>query len=210
MMRRKQAGFTLMELLVSLALLSVLSTLGTVTFIMVMDGWNTVEVGMALNSDADNVLDAFQDEFGQVMASALSGQFIRGEKIFFEVPAKTGMARIESRVTLPISAMDVGSGRRRNVDVSYRMGTDEEGKPALMQAVSALGAPIPEDAFQAWAPGAGVRAMRVEYQDAQGQWQDDWSANSMPDAVRMSLVFCDANRNYEQIARTAVFAVPVR
>ena len=206
MNRCKTAGFTLMELLVSLAILSVVTTIGTAILVKVTDAHRQTELRLNLEDRAEFALGQIRDDCGRVVSSTYANAALIGEKLGIEEEAGTGVMKMESRLVLPVAPLDAASGGPEPASVMYHLVREGKELPRLMRTVGKLGS-IPEGASQEVAKG--VTMLWVEYQDGGGNWVDEWSGPGMPKALRVNLVLADELRPYEQIARRAAFLIQV-
>jgi len=102
-MRRK--GFTLFELLVVIAVLSVVSTIGVQMFGVVSDGWRTQDRRVALANTADQAIDRMRDDFAQVVSAKMGGVAISGEQRMEEKRREGRVSLEDDRITLPVQSV---------------------------------------------------------------------------------------------------------
>lgn len=199
-------GFTLLELLVSLAILSVVTTIGVQTFFRVGDSWNTVSLRTTLDAEANQTLEMMRNDFNHVLSHTLSGESIRGMERLEENKRYEGIARLEDdRVVLPIATEHPETGHMTYQRVMYHI-TREEGPPTLARTLGPLSEATPQGARQF--VSENVLALRIEYHDGES-WLRSWDAAGNPDAIRVSLTMQHPDRPYEQISRKAVFPIHV-
>lgn len=209
-------GFTLLELLTVMAVLSVLTAIGIGVFFRVSDEWRVSTLRMDLNARAENVFAVMRDDFGQVLSAKLSGAFLWGESRSQDVPLKPrgdgkererSFQRLEDdRFVIPVEFKNPQTGHAERVSVMYHI--DRSGDaPKLMRTMGALGPNPPDGAKQVVAEG--VLAMHVECEDGTG-WQQNWSQAPLPRAVRVSLTLMDLNRSWEQLSRKETFTIYVK
>lgn len=198
-------GFTLVELLVVIAVLAVVSTIGMRAFFMVSDGWRQQSLRVALTERATAALDSLQRDLAQVCSARLGGVAISGQS-HLEESKRYGRVPLEDDViVLPVHQRNTPEGAEVRQQVRYEI--DRSGSvPKLVRRVAPLGSAPEEGA--ALEVAAGVLSMRLEYFDGT-TWQRAWSAATQPLAVRVGLVLQDLDRPYEQTARSAVFAIAV-
>ena len=204
-MKRRNSGFTLFELLVVIAVLAVVSTIGMQAFNVISDAWREQDLRMRLNATADNVIEALQKDFGQVVSSQLGGVAVLGEQRLEEKQREGRVSLEDDRITLPIETTTTPDGPRERLQVTYAVDRST-GARKLVRNVAPLGekpgAGAPQNAFD------GVMSLRFEYFNGKG-WQPAWNAKANPSAVRLSFVVQDLNRLNEQVARTVVLPVRV-
>lgn len=206
MNRRSLRGMTLMELIISIAVLSVVSTIGMSAVFGIIDSQRAGSKYMNLDRQAEQVFDQMRQDAGRILSPKLSGAFVTGTESRIEDAHRKGTVTLEGAFTLPV-AQPKDNGGSQAVSVSYHL-VHEPGKaPVLMRTASLLNI---RPAKAADTPvSEAVRMMRVEFQDVQGQWLNEWKAQAMPKAFRVSLMLADENGAGEQIARKAVFPVHV-
>lgn len=203
----ERAGFTLLELLVVLGILSVVTTIGMGAFVSVTGNWRTTEIRAALNARADNIFRGMRRDLDRLVSSRVSGAPVLGssgsaqqDSLFWHVPLAN------DRLVLPVFDTDPATGRSQAIRVSY--GVERTGAvPMLVRTMGGLGETTPDGARET--AGMGVLGFRVAYLRG-GQWQSEWQFPGHPEAIRVSLVLIDADRPYEQVARECVFPVHVR
>lgn len=203
---RARRGFTLIELLVVIAVLAVVSTIGMRAFFSVTDGWRQLSLRTALSERATAAYVTFQRDLGQVSSARLGGVAIAGQSRLEEAKRYGRVPLEDDLVTLPVQLPTApGAPPTQRLQVTYQIDRSTD-PPALVRREAALGSAPGDGAAQVVA--AGVLALRVEYYDG-AAWARTWSAAQHPKALRVGLVLQDADRPYEQTARTAVFAVAV-
>jgi len=198
-------GFTLVELLVVIAVLAVVSSIGMRAFFMVSDGWRQQTLRVALGERATEALDNLQQDLALVCSARLGGVAIASQGRLEETK-RYGRVPLEDDVlVLPAHVRNTPDGAPLRQQVSYQIDR-ANGTPKLIRRVAPLGS-APGDGA-ALEVADGVLAIRYDFFDG-STWQRGWNAPTHPLAVRVSLVMQDLDRPYEQTARTAVFAIPV-
>ena len=183
-------GFTLMELLVVLAILGVVSTVGFVTYGRMVTYWGDLRTRTALEGVADNVLNSFREDLGAVVSTKLIASRLAGEK-----------TDAGSVVSFPIQSQTPSNLNTASI-VQYKLGGGL--KRSLADALN------PDLQLSETVVGKGVTQFLVEYAPANGAWQDAWSDPVLPKAVRVSVVVADPDYpEKEQVARKAVFTIHV-
>ena len=95
-------GFTLFELLVVLAVMSVVSTIGVTAYSRVTGVWRISAMRMELGSTADNIFDTIRRDLENVASSRRTGQVIQGIDVLSE-DAMFGRVPLDNdRIVLPI------------------------------------------------------------------------------------------------------------
>ncbi len=209
MKRYHRSGMTLMELIVGLAVLAVISTLGIGVLIQAMEQWQLSRIYATLNLQADTVLDNMRQDFNHMLPASLSGVAISGGEQRRDDVSRTGSSQIDSFLVLPVRVPQE-KGLPLSANAMYHVVAEEKGPATLRRTLGPLGSNPPAGATQPLLNGVSLLALRTEFQDAQGQWLSEWKAPVSPEAVRVSMTLCDANRPNEQIARKAVFALRVK
>lgn len=170
--RRKEAGFTLLEVLVAL------SALGMV-LILLTQGVQFGVQAIAMQSDTrdrHSDLEAVDRALRRMVALADPG-------IFPEPPTMRGTARVLAFTTeLPLG----GAGPRQNADVAI---SAEAGRLLLRwtprRHVEPFGAaPVPVETVLL----QGVDAVEFAYGRA-GAWSSSWRADRLPALVRVRIIF---------------------
>ena len=207
MMKNAQTcGFTLFELLVVLAVMSVVSTIGVTAYSRVTGVWRISAMRMELGSTADNIFDTIRRDLGNVASSRRTSQAIQGIDVLTEDALYGRVPLDNDRIVLPI--VQVGpNGTAERLAVRYHVRRD--GVPdQLTRTLGPMDGTEPNGAWQVIANN--VLALDIEYLDA-GVWQPSWSGASQPEAVRVNITLSGAGQwRGEQIARSAVFPVYVK
>lgn len=215
------AGFSLIELLVVMAILSVVTALGTQTFFGVTDAWGKSKIRKELESTATRAFEDMALDFADVLSADLSGIpliGIRGDWESREQPYLDRVLLADDSVVLPIQSSGIGERPLTGGTVMYRVMRekepgDEKRNHSLVRTVGNLGAKRPPEGgrLDIIAPGdADVLRLRIEYADDEGKWCRVWRRPKLPRAVRVSMTLAHPVRFDIQIARKAVFAINVR
>lgn len=203
--KRGRAGFTLLELLVVISVISVVTGIGVQMFGAVGSRQKTQEIRLALADRAALALDSIRRDVSQVVSSQLGGQAIVGES-HLEETRRAGRVPLEDdRVVLPVQQSPTPDAPAERRQVTYSIVRDNA-DTRLTRTVGLLGAKPGEGLAQDVLDG--VMSMRIEYFDG-AAWQRTWTGAANPQAIRVSLVVRDANRPFEQCARTMTFPIRV-
>ncbi len=207
-MRRRThgTGFSLLELMVVIALMSVVTTIGLGVFIRVSDLWGETVKRTDLHTDASRIFERMRDDFDHVVSARLSGVPLTGEERL-DAKNRYKLVQLESdRIVLPVEqAAGPDTPQVQRVGVQYQI--DRSGPaPVLVRTVGELGASPPAGARMEIAEG--VLSLRFEYHDG-AEWRAEWHEALLPEAVRVSMVLQDSERAWEQIARKAVYTIRV-
>lgn len=204
---RKHAGFSLVEMLVVLAMLSVVSTVGIGAFISITGSYRTTEKRMDLEGVAQRALESIGEDCSLLTASRLAGTALRGVRSM-EDAARYGRVPLEDdHIVLPVSYQNPLEKRVERLSVAYAI--DRETAPARLVRTmqGGYGHEAPGGATETVA--TGVLSMRIDYFDG-NVWQENWSAEQHPVQVRVSVTVFDLDRPYEQLSRSATFPIRVR
>lgn len=197
----RRRGFTLFELMVSLAILSVVSTLAVSAFISATGYWNGLQAAVQLDKDATAALDSLRDDFGQMLPSRLSNAALRGSTGNATDDSHSWRSTFEDdRLEMTVDQYNTASKQRETATVAYFIDRHKD-VPRLVRAVRGGAA-----AETVVAPN--VAGLRFAWFDGK-QWLDAWEQVGLPRAVRVSLSLIDPARPGRNLARTAVFNVNV-
>jgi prepilin-type N-terminal cleavage/methylation domain-containing protein len=206
---RRPTGFTLLELIIVLALMGVATTMGSVMFVRVTDTWNRTSTRIELYAKANAVFDQMGQDFSEVVSAKLTGATIRGASQIFRDNRRFKAALEDDQITIPVETVAGPDGRVQRLDVRYHI-QRTGGANALMRTVNLPGAP-PNAAGTSVKVADGVIAMRIEYlgKRPEAVWQEEWTRPRTPGTVRVSVTLADPDRFYEQVSRKAVFPIKV-
>lgn len=222
---QQSGGFSLMELLVSLAILAIVSTLGTTMLIKMTDAWRTVSTQVELYREGDQLLAQFREDVDRLVSSDMSGIPVVGssseytesdpEHPLFDVPREV------ATVALPVEIPIDGVGNTRRFMVHYEIDNtvvppvlmrSTQPFPSMSEAASTEETTLNEGS----AVLEGAIALRFEYYDGTespenaSAWQDSWDADAHPQAIRLSLVMANPDRLDEQVSRQATYYTAVQ
>ena len=209
-MKRARAclGFTLLELLVVIALMGVATSLGMVMFFKVGDTWRRIEIRAELDARANYAFEQMRKDLTEVVSAKVSGFSVRGvtqttqDKRFFKIPLE------HDRIAIPVQLPAQPGRAAVCANVGYHI-ERKDGAYTLVRTTGPLGPEWP--AANPLKVADGVLAMRIEYlpEAHDAAWRTQWSKPTLPQAVCVSLTLMDPHRTYEQIARKAVFPIRV-
>ncbi len=205
--RNKASGFTLLELLVVLAILSVLSTIGVRAFTKMVTLWSDTSARMELDAKCDTIFDTMRQDMERLASAQRTGHSIQGvDRLETEQQVNRHKPEDDS-IVLPVRQRSQGTGSWEEFAVRYHINRDG-GSFGLMRTVGPNDGTVPADTSQLI--DEQVIAMNIVYLDQNNVWQKEWTQAQLPAAVRVSLTVSLPNRPYDQIAREAVFPIHVR
>ena len=204
----RSKGFSLIELLTVIAVLSVVMSLGTSMFFKIMDVGNYSARALRMEEKANNAFATMRRDFTQMLSTAQAGTTISGEHRELQDDVLAwGMKLEDDRVTLPVSTKNPGTDLVEQWSVVYKMGHGEQGTPRLERSQMPLGQGDTDGPIQVVAEW--VTALNIEYHDGVS-WRPSWNQSQAPQSVRVSLVLMSPNRRTEQIARKSTFTLHVK
>ena len=213
------AGFTLVELLVVITIMGVVTSLGTSAFVTITGAWNESKAMSQLDAQASSAFAQMHLDFADVLSADLSGAPIEGlernwrpaegdqKKMYFDKVLENDV------VVLPVQTLGGGREREDFSMISYSV-QRKDGGHILVRTVGNL---IEDEdlnpQYNVVDPDlANVIRFRVEFSDAGGNWEPEWSGDAHPLAVRVSMTLEEPGRGRQhlQIMRKAVFPIHVR
>jgi prepilin-type N-terminal cleavage/methylation domain-containing protein len=199
-------GFTLVELLVVIAVLAVVSSIGVQMFSVIGDRQRTQQIRLDLAGKTDQALEIIRRDVARVISARLGGVAIAGESRMDESRRFGNVILEDDRITLPVQ--DAIGGKAPDRYLSTFVIDRSGAAPRLVKHFAPLGGKPTDTPSFDLVKDLHVQSLRIEYFDG-AAWQRAWSAATHPRAVRVSLVAVDSNRPYEQLARTLVIPVQV-
>lgn len=204
-------GFTLLELMVTVAILGVVTGLGATAFSNITTAWGNARAETELDRRVDEAFNAFQEDISDTLSARLSGEPILG--IHREINSEKYFDRVlsDDMIVLPIQHSATDTRMRTGSKVAWRVQRNQE-QSTLVRAIGALDQPIPAGGMTDELGEADVIRLSFEFEaaDAPGKWVREWNRNEHPAAVKMTIVVADRNRPWVQIGREAVFPINVR
>ena len=207
-MTRRRAGFTLMELLVTLSLLGVVSTIGVTAFFRVADYWTAAVRTQRLETQASAALDAIREDLDRMLsprsgAGAFSSVCQTARHSFGTVESTAN----DDKLTFPIVQKNAATGAFERTLVTYEIDR-HAAMPRLMRrvrgtdaAAQAAGAPV--------VIAEGVFSMSVLCGDPPDM-TCGWDAPEPPEGVVVSLGMADPADPGAGLSRTATFELQVK
>ncbi len=215
MMRHRREGFTLLELLVSMAALGVVSSIGVQAFFGLTDAWKQARTKADLEAATANAFQTIRRDFASIAPASFSGRPIQGVHADVEDTRFFQIVLADDRLVLPVFAADT-AGRVQLRRVEYFVRREPAGG-TLMRGESAMGEEASRQDVTPVLDLGDVLRIRFEFFDADsGMWSESWGRPDLPAAVRASMTvgyrpdIPEPGPPEPQIARKAVFAVKVR
>ena len=210
MMRtHRRNGFTLIELIVVIALISVVTTMGAVMFSKMSDYWRSTWNEAEVDANARGALAQIRLDVGSVLPTALSSESVRG--VSATAPAGDSRRLAEDQLTLPVQLPLGGTGLLTTASVRYAVDRSQADNPVLKRYSGPLGAQSTAAKAQDTVVAKGVTQFKVEYltRTGSGQWVPEWNQPTLPAAIRISLALADPARPGVAVSRMAIFRIPV-
>lgn len=214
-----RGGFTLIEILVVIAILGVVTTLGTSAFVTLTTAWNASRAMADLDAQAASAFRLMRADFADIVSAELSGAAVRGEEGNWK-PANNDQLEAyfdrvleDDIVALPVQSLPANHDRQDFTVVSFSI-QREDGKHALVRTIGDV---LEDDGLEPQLnlvdpDVAKVIRFRVEYINDEGEWSSGWSEAGHPRAVRVSVTLEPVGqaRQHLQISRKAIFPIAVR
>lgn len=196
-MRRSIRGFTLVEVIMVLAVMGVATSMGISIFYKAIDAWSVAQTKTNLDAKADRIFSSIRQDVAEVASANVTGASFRVAKM-----PPMGDSGESDALTVPVLS---SANNKSLTDVTYRR-VHKESVSFLARIVGdAKREPTENDKVE-----DGVLAVRFEFLPGGGDiWQADWTQPGLPAAVRVSLLLNDADRPYVKVSRKAVFPVRV-
>ena len=206
-MTRRRAGFTLMELRVTLSLLGVVSTIGVTAFFRMADHWTAVQRAQRLDMQASAALDAIREDLDRMLPPRA------GAAAFASVcqTARHSFGTVEStanddKLTFPIVQKNAATGAFERALVTYEIDR-HAAMPRLIRRTRGTDADAAAGASIVVAEG--VFSMSVMSGDPPDM-TCGWDAPEPPRLVRVSLGMADPADPGAGLSRAATFEVRVK
>ena len=198
-------GFSLLELIVVIGVMGVVTSLGATTFVRMMDYWAAERGRVELERRAEYALDQMRQDFAAALSSNLSGAALFGEsRVARQEDLYFGHDLADDQVFIPVQLPQASPGLVGAGLIRYVIDRTEGHN--LLRRTGELDEAIPSVGVNV---AEGVLKMRVEYSAGDGAWVSDWTDQTSPRAVRVTLVLADPNRPAVQLSRKAVFPIRV-
>ncbi|MCC6699591.1 MAG: type II secretion system protein [Candidatus Hydrogenedentes bacterium] len=210
---RSQSGFTLLEMLVVLALTAVVTGIGTMALFRMTDYWNGLRIRTEMDRRAESVFGSIRQDIASLVSSSLASASVTGTSATATDSRFYGIALADDTLTLPVTAK-TSEGFAAPTVITYHVKRDTVdafggGGAALVRSQSSPGAA--EGAAAEQVVAEGVLQFEVEYTANGSEWVETWSDKAPPRAIRVSMTMAyPVNPMREQIARSYVFPVHVQ
>ena len=186
---RTTQGFTLVELILVIAILGILTTMGVVMFGRINNAWTLTRNRTELDAKAEYALDQIRQDLTDLVSPALTGAPLQGADAAVPDAAFPGANAASDTLIIPIRGeTPAGAARVLTRTQTGLYGETQETAPPATVA-------------------EGVAQFNVQFLGPDAQWLDAWETAAPPAAVRVSLVVANPDRPERQVARETVFAV---
>jgi prepilin-type N-terminal cleavage/methylation domain-containing protein len=197
--QNRRAGFTLAELLMSIAIIGVVSGLGLRAYILAIDYYGEARSEGETDQAIQTALRSIEVDITSALPSSITGVGIAGTK----QPHEGGEDAV---LVVPTSVPAMTTGRATAVWVKYEVRRDTDGVQLVRTAVP-LHQPFPPNGGAQVL--AGVHAFRVEYLNEAGTWLEQWPGNASPVAVRITVTASKPGSiAAPNVTRSVVYRVP--
>lgn len=205
--RLNPTGFTILELLVVLAIMAVVTGIGSVAFVKITGYWNGLRLRTEMDRSCENIFASIEEDLDSVIPASLTPVPLTGKADDATMPEFFGIPLADDTLSIPVLAPDQ-EGRQAPVLATYSVTRDDSGAPLLVRGQRPVDAG--EDAESTMILARGVLQFRVEYADG-AKWVSEWTDASLPAAIRVSLNLSVPGAPLrEQVSRVQVFPVQVQ
>ncbi|MFO7976062.1 MAG: type II secretion system protein [Candidatus Hydrogenedentota bacterium] len=202
---RRNRGFTLVELILVIAILGVLTTMGVVTFGRINNLWAQARSRTELDARAEYALEQIGQDVAGFVSPGLTGAPLQGKNNVSSDAAFPGAELASDRLIIPVRGSTPAGGEVL-AGVEYAVQA-EGGERILRRARMGLYGETTE--AKPVTVVAGVVHFNVQYAGEKEEWRDAWDSVQPPSAVRVSLVLAEPERPERQVVREATFPVRV-
>ncbi len=201
---RTTQGFTLVELILVIAILGILTTMGVVMFGRINNAWTLTRNRTELDAKAEYALDQIRQDLTDLVSPALTGAPLQGADAAVPDAAFPGANAASDTLIIPIRG-ETPAGAEMLAAAKYAVQA-AGGARVLTRTQTGLYGETQETVPPATV-AEGVAQFNVQFLGPDGQWLDAWETAAPPAAVRVSLVVANPDRPERQVARETVFAV---
>lgn len=198
-----RGGFTLLELLIVVALMGVVTTLGLQAYGAMSGRWNDARGRIEMHEAAGRALESIKRDLQAVPAAGITGQGLLGQPGAARDDERFwGVDLADDSIVIPVpDAENPG----RLLLIRYLVERGRGAPPRLVRVASHDGQDARSEVV------AGVAAFSVRYRESHGgPWLDSWNHNRIPAQVAANVVMMDPNNPQTQIVRRKVVTLHVR
>jgi prepilin-type N-terminal cleavage/methylation domain-containing protein len=209
---RTGSGYSLLELLVSIALMSVVMTLGVRSFSLLTGLWNETRALADLSDIAEQAFKQIELDLSDTLSAELSGVSIIGiDRVTQNNRSFNSANDADDSLIIPVQGIMRGVSLQRSRSVQYHVDRDQ-GRSILKRSIGALGDKNPSSGRIDVISRADTLRFDVSFTtgDPDRPWVDEWNSEALPRAVRVSLTLADPENIFRQVSRKKIFAVHVR
>ncbi len=201
------AGFTLLELILVLTIMSIVSTLGVTGLFRMTLYWNDLQSTLRMNAAATHAFESFAKDFESVLSARVVGVGLRGQQADIEDNVRFWRLSFEDdSLTAPVEQYNPLTGAQERLSVQYAIDRHED-EPRLVRTTTPLGDAVRSGTQSVAA--SGIVGMRIQYFDG-NDWRGNWDGSAMPEMVRVSLSMMADNRTDQHLSRVATFRIHVK
>lgn len=227
--RPARRGFTLFELLAVIAIMSVVTTLGTRSFFYMTSAWSHIKILTELDQIAEGAFESMRQDFANVLSSELSGKAVLGIRTDHESRNEDHerVLNEDDWISIPVQTAGPDAQELGGAKVVYKLiRFEEEEKEGytgtyLGRATFPLDEEFPFDVPPVFPQNslpvidserAHIFKLRFEYagDEQDGKWLPLWIETFSPRAVRVSMTLADPWQPHLQVSRKAVFHLRAR
>ena len=207
--RTSHSGFSLLELLVSIAIMGVVTTLGVSAFSKMTTQWLETKTMTELENNVETVFESVGKDLADTLSAEVSGHSIVGEDREWINPKEHNPFEYkDDRMVIPVQG--VKDGVDIAVAVQYAIVRNAE-TTSLKRSTAPLGSDKWLNPLDLIA-GVDTLSFDIEYatDNVESPWVKAWTASTLPKAVRVGIVVADRDNAYYQVSRKAVYTIAVQ
>ena len=209
---QRKNGFTLLELIMVIALMGVATTLGVTMLFKISDAWRQTAIRCELDNRAEHIFKSIEKDMAEMLSPSATGIPFKAEagtatlekEPFYKAQVERDRLIVPTKLTM----RDDPKAELTHVDVEYAVESKEDAS-RLMRIERVPG--VAENKWPQLEIDKAVISFRIESlaREAGATWQPGWTKTTTPRAVRVSVVLANPNNPQDQIVRMAVFPVEV-